>query len=423
MTQPVLARLRQALALAVLAVLVGYFVNQIDIDLEARVWGQEPLIPIHIPVGVDFRDGLYRPAEVLIKGGVPYEDVTLWYPPLTMVVSLPFQLLDVDRAYLAQIWVLVIMNIAALLLTLGISKEVFCEPGERESASGSVLAFPLFCILAFWLVTSYGFLFSLERGNFDIYPLLAALAGLWLLVKRPNRVWLQVICFSIAAHLKVYPAVLLVLIIWKHGWKSLLPLGVVNVGLLLCLGPANAKFFLWMLAFIVRTPTPWLWEGNHSAVSFAHMVNGYLGSRGLAEVPVLLFYLLPVGLWAFACLYLVRRGFSNQGAVWLFLMSVPVMNVVPSTSHDYKLVLLTAPVAILLFYLSWKYALSGRWIHVLQIAFVIVLATLLALSYTRLPPWLWNKYPFILALQVAILWVFATRPWTELADPSSSGAS
>lgn len=423
MTPPELTRLRQVLALVALAGLVSCLVNQIDVDLEGQTWGQEPLIPVHIPVGVDFRNGLYRPAEALVQGGDPYKDVGVWYPPLTMLVALPFQLLDVDRAYLAQVWVLAIMNIAALLLALRISKEVFCEPGRRDRILDSVLTFPLFCLVGFWLVTSYGFLFSLERGNFDIYPLVSALAGLWLLVKRPNQIWLQVVCFSIAAHMKVYPAILFVLIVWKHGRRSLLPLGVVNAAFLLCLGPYNAKYFLWLLVFVVRTPTPWLGMSNHSAAAFANFVNESLGTMGLVGLPVLLFYLVPIGLWAIACLRLVRRGFSNEGAVWLFLMSVPLMNVIPTTSHDYKLVLLGAPVAIVCFYLAWEYASSGRRIRLVQTAIVVALAALIALSYMRLPGWLGSKYPLILALQAVMLWVLATRPSGQLAEPTPSGAT
>jgi hypothetical protein len=223
--------------------------------------------------------------------------------------------------------------------------------------------------------------------------------------------------------LKVYPAILLILIVWKHGWKSLLPLSVVNTALLLCLGPANARFFLWVMRVTVGTPTLWHWQGNHSAESFAYMANQYLGSRGLGEIPVLLFYLLPVGLFAFACLRLFRQGFSNKGALWMFVLSAPVMCVIPKVSHDYKLVILAGPLAILLFHLAWEYAISGRRIRVLQTAIVVALAALIALSYTRVPEWLGNKYPLILALQVASLWVLATRPSGQPTNPSPSGAT
>src|SRR4030042_1952936 len=183
------------------------------------------------------------------------------------------------------------MNVLTLWMALKVSGEVFARAPERVDQG---LVFPLFCGLCLWLVTSYGFLFSIERGSFDIYASLAAVIGLWLTIRRPDRVWLQVLCFSIAAHLQVYPAILLVLPVWKHGWRSLLPLAVVNLVLLLCLGPTNLRHFLSSVNGALQTPD--LWQGNHSAASFGHMISGYLNGRGLGSVPVWVFYALPVGL-------------------------------------------------------------------------------------------------------------------------------
>jgi hypothetical protein len=140
----------------------------------------------------------------------------------------------------------------------------------------------------------------------------------------------------------------------------------------------------------------------------------------LAWLPVLLCYLAPIGLWATASLRLARRGFSNEGAVWLFLVSIPLMNVIPTTSHDYKLVLLTAPVAILCFHLAWEYASSGRRIRLVQMAIVATLAALIAVSYVRLPEWLGNKYPFVVSLQAVMLWVIYTRPSARVPEPPPS---
>jgi hypothetical protein len=90
------------------------------------------------------------------------------------------------------------------------------------------------------------------------------------------------------------------------------------------------------------------------------------------------------------------------------MFSVPLMNFIPATSHDYKLVLLGAPLAMLLFFLSLEYGWSGSWTRALQIAAAAALAAVLALSHARLPVELGNKYPFILALQMVLLWAFLT---------------
>jgi hypothetical protein len=403
---PGVRRIRLGLAAVALAAIIGYFVNHVNIDTVNWTWEQEYLFGAATPAGIDFRHGLYEPAQVLIRGGNPYTDYGHAYPPFSLLVGIPFQLLDENIAYLVHIWLLLGMNIACLWIALSVSKAAFSEQSDANDAADHVLAFPLFCVLVLWLVTSYGFLFSIERGNFDIYTQVAALGGLWLMVKRPKSLWLQVLCFSVAAHLKVYPAILFALVLWKHGRKSLLPLAVVNLAFLLYLGPANVGHFLASMTGMAQWP--FLSQGNHSAASFANMVNHYLSGRGMGQVPTVLFYIAPVAIWLTACIYLVRRKFSAAGAAWLYMCSVPMMNLIPPTSHDYKLVLLGAPLAMLLFLLMWQYGHSGSRIRALQIVVVAVLMTMLALSYTRVPVVVGNKYPFVIALQAVLLWALVT---------------
>ena len=92
--------------------------------------------------------------------------------------------------------------------------------------------------------TSYPFLFSIERGNYDIIALLFTLVSIDLLIRTQKTLWLQVILLSIAIHLKIYPAALLILLFFKHGKKIFLPVLVVNGAFLFILGPQNAITFL-----------------------------------------------------------------------------------------------------------------------------------------------------------------------------------
>jgi hypothetical protein len=414
-----------ALAMVALCVFIGYFVNHLNINTENWMWEQEYLFAPGTPAGNDFRAGLYRPAEKILHGRNPYTDRSLWYPPFSVLLAMPFQLLDENRAYLAQVGVLIVMNIATLGIALKVSRGAFAPEAGSESIIAGLLAFPLFCVMALWQETSYGFIFSVERGNFDIYTAFAAVMGLWLMATRPRWIWLQVLCFSIAAHLKVYPAILFVLVVWKHGWKSLLPLAVVNLALLLSLGPANVRPFLGLVSGAVTHPK--LWQGNHSAAIYAVTVNAVLAARGLSPVPALLFYAVPTAVWAFGCFHLIRRGYSDAGAVWLFALSVPMMNLIPATSNDYKLVLLGAPLAVAFFFVVQQFASTGRWIRLLQTLALGALAAILAVSYIRLPMDLGNKYPFILMLQVVFVWILVTprtrsRAEVSVTDAASAGA-
>jgi hypothetical protein len=124
---------------------------------------------------------------------------------------------------------------------------------------------------------------------------------------------------------------------------------------------------------------------------------------------------------------LLRRKYDHTGAVWLFCLSVPLMNLIPATSTDCKLVLLAAPLAMALFHAVWEYANSGRWVRLLQMGAVGGLVAILGLSYTRLPVVVGNKYPFVLAFQAALLWMLVTpsagkRPKTSGACAPAEGS-
>ncbi len=416
-------RLELALGMAALCVFIGYLVNHHNVNTTTWTWEQEYLFPPGTPSGNDFRNGLYRPAETLLHGQNPY--TVTWFPPFTLLLAMPFQLLDENRAYLAQVGVLIVMNIATLGIALRVSRRAFAPNAGSDKAVACLLAFPLFCVMALWQETSYGFLFSIERGNFDIYTAFAAVIGVWLMMARPRWIWLQVLCFSIAAHLKIYPAILFVLVIWKHGWKSLVPLAVVNLALLMSLGPANVAPFLGNVRGAVEYPK--VFYGNHSAAVFAIMVNAARAARGLSPVPAPVFYALSTAAWAVGCLYLLKRGYSDAGATWLFALSVPMMNVIPPSSNDYKLVLLGAPLAVALFFVVQEFALTGRWIRLLQTLVLGALAAFLAVSYVHLPIDLGTRYPLILTLQYVLVWILVTprehgRTKVTVRDAGSVGA-
>ncbi|TLM98166.1 class I SAM-dependent methyltransferase, partial [bacterium] len=227
------------------------------------------------------------------------------------------------------------------------------------------------------------------------------LLGIWVLFTKPDRIWLQILLFSIAAHLKLYPAILFILPLWKHGSKSLLPLVVINVALLFIIGPFNAVEFVKRMSVYVQAP--FLWVGNQSAASFAVLFNHTLSRWTALQVPAWIFALLPLLVWGGAVVFCWRRKINIASALWIYAISVPVMNLLPSTSHDYKLVLLYAPLAIVLYFLLSHIQKTGKWIDLLLVGALMGLALLLSTSYALLPDFLRNKYPFVLALQALFL--------------------
>ena len=406
------AHRRHALALTLVAAsaLVVWYSNQIAPHIHDLTggWGQAYLFPRMTPVGADFRDGVYYPGTLLSRGDDPYSAPALWYPPFSVLAFLPYQLFDPGRAYSIQVLLQSLLNLACVWMAVRITCLSSPDRASPEGPQGVPDArLPVLGVcLAFLSISSYGYLFSVERGNFDIYTMALALAGLWILLRSPRRLWLQVICFSAAAHLKVYPAVFLILLFWKHGRGSVVPVLVVNTALLLCIGPGPAQHFIERLIGVAATTASWV--GNHSAASFGQMVNDYLGARGLPPMPGVVLLAPPVLIWLGSLALLLRRGFSGHGAVWLFAASVPLMNLVPATSHDYKLVLLGAPLSILLVALLQEYVRSGRRLPFAQLILACIMLVFLSVSYVGLPSILGNKYPFVLGLEALLLWAAGT---------------
>jgi hypothetical protein len=405
-------RLALAVALIAIATLVVWYANQIAPHISdlASGWSQAYLFPMLNPVGADFRAGVYFPGSLLVSGKDPYVGSGLWYPPFSALFLLPYQIFNVAQAYSIHVVVVVLLTIASVWMSIRIAGLAFSNRASSPEAGERGTSIPLFLSLTFLALSSYGFLFSVERGNIDAYPLAFCLAGLWVLVRYPKRLWLQVILFSAAAHLKVYPAVLLPLLVWKHGWKSLPAIVVVNAVLLFCLGPGPALRFFGTLSVV--TAYPGVWVGNHSAASFGQMLVGFIGERWGLAIPGIALVILPLAIWSSAAFVLVRRGYSASGAAWLFAIAVPLMNLIPSTSHDYKLVLLVAPLAMLLTFLLEESVTSGRRVALAQIVCACGLLILVSVSYTVVPPVLGNKYPFIFALQLLLAWVALASPAT-----------
>ena len=90
-------------------------------------------------------------------------------------------------------------------------------------------------------MTSYGFMYEVERGNIDLYALFFALLSVWLMLRLPRSPWWPAIVLAVSINLKLYPGVLLVLLFWRYRWRALLPAVVANAVLLLIAGPGNVR--------------------------------------------------------------------------------------------------------------------------------------------------------------------------------------
>jgi hypothetical protein len=391
-----LRRLQWAMTLVGLAVIFAFFLNRLIpcIDLTKGLWICPVTIPAMPPVGADFHQGLYQPAKLWRSDQSPYSIINV-YPPFVTVVGLPFTLLKPLTAYRVFAVGLFLANLTTLWLAISLAISVFAGRWPRTVAQN--LALPLLVALGFLHFTSYGFDFSLERGNYDVWPGLLSLLTVWLLIHRPSWFWPQLILLSLAVHLKIYPAILFLLIFWRHRWRSILPAMVLNGGLACILGyKVLPELYAWLKMAIVGNSSTTI---NHSGISFWDSVMVPLfhvpGSAGKLAL------VTPFALWLIGVVVLWRRGPTPVNLLRLYVISIPLMNVLPSLSFDYKLVILTAPLAILLVDSILKFAGDGSRRAGVTVVLLLLAAGLMARSYlVDTPYWLANKYPCILLIQV-----------------------
>ena len=382
----------------------------------SATWGL--LLPLAKPTGVDFRDGLYDPAAA-------FSTANSGWPPLTLLLGRPFTLLDFSAAQAAQVGILVALAVAAAFLSAKLAMKVACDP-DLSGDGHSIDALQLGLVLGFWLLTSYGFMYEVERGNIDLYALVFALLSVWLMLRLPRSAWWPAIVLAVAINLKFYPGVLLVLLFWRYRWRAVVPVVVVNVVLLLIAGPGNVRSTLTALTAI-QSDQRALWWGNHSAAALANVLRQVTGwAPSWIYVPLLV---IPLALWVLTLALLVRRDWSDRRAVLAAAACVPVMGVVPAISHDYKLVLYVFPLAVLAAVIA---TMRRRDLAVWSLLFGLLALAMMFLARSSLviaPGLVASKYALVVLVQALLLYLVwqteqgvAAPPPPGVAEPANTAA-
>jgi hypothetical protein len=376
------------------------------IDWTSWMWRAPSFFPPENPIGGDFRAGAYVAAKA-------FSNTTSGWPPFTIVLGLPFTLLSENAAVAVQMTILVVMNLATAFATGKLVESVLLDSSVPEPTDARRTAAIAGAVGALWVLLSYGFLFSVERANFDVYAALLMVLGLLTLRKSP-RPWLPTLLISLAANIKVYPALLLLLVVRRYRWRSVAPIVAINAGLAIVAGPRNLTRFVHVTVLgdahgIASTP----WFGNQSAWSFSRWVDAlhpwylpHVPQGLLLAVPIVILLISLAKLWS-------RRDATST--LLLFCCMVPVMCLVPSISHDYKTVVLGPPLIVMIGLLAPRLRSGslGAWFAFLLLlvaGFFIGRAPGIVTNYTRpdvsfvWPQLLVNKYPAILLLEVVSCW-------------------
>jgi len=181
-------------------------------------------------------------------------------------------------------------------------------------------------------IVSYGFLFEIERGQWNIIAIFFVLLAIYW--SRKGYFYLAVLFFAISVSLKLYPLVFAPALIQDFSrkgrvvFKSLVIL-FSNLFLFLIMG---ISYFNWYLRIITKyAEIKSTWVGNHSISSF-----GILLEVEWAKYLVFILYLVLLLVFL---VILYRKNQESIGAHFLCVLAIGAC-IVPSVSHDYKLSIL-----------------------------------------------------------------------------------
>lgn len=355
-------------------------------------------------------------------------------PPLTAVVMAPLGFLPYPRAYHAQVVLLVLANFFCLVFIARLSQKSLAlisgESGKENNTAliSSQLADLLLVIVAVLHFLSWGFAYSIEKGNYDAYPMLLIVLGLALMIYKPSWVWLQVFVFSMATHLKIYPAIMFPLLLWQHRQKAILPLIVINLVMALGLGWEN--FTIWISAVIEEMRSVSTdWSGSSSTGSYIrYMLAEFMpfwasvfntSKEQIASSLKNIINVVVILIWAITALLALRghRCLGGMSHVLYTLACLGPMMLIPAYSNPYKLIYMTLPILFMLIIYSRMFVIDGQKFAFGVCVGLLLLFGLLSRSQFGFIPNLnslvipkliiyhlsYNKFPLIMLIQILVM--------------------
>lgn len=394
--------------------LLVFLLNNVTSHFEPDTWlyRDAKIFPTYPPAGNDFRVGYYNPAHYLIESQFvaigPNGTYPSNYPPLVALSGIPYALFNMTTAYALHVIILILTNLANLVMIVLMVKRILLENLTLSNFAINIISVILFFLAAYFVFSSYFFLFSVERGNTDSILMFYCMLAMWVLIKRPNNIWLQVILLSVAVHFKIYPIVLFPILLFKHGKKLILPALLVNLAFLFCLGPKMAWEF-------IRGVTSggqgagignvWAGVGNHASYSFSIGIDKTSG-QFLSETFFVIWgitFFIPLLIWAITAISIVLKKYSTINALLFFMVSFPIMCLLPTYSIDYRLVIFGIAIVILFGLIIKHFVQKFSWFDLIQVvllAGVLLMFSRSSVFFNENLVFISNKYVWILLLEV-----------------------
>jgi hypothetical protein len=373
-----------------MAILVGYFVAEV---FTSNPWG----LP-YLGENPSLRANDLTRLMDASRGFTPIEGVTrvlpgepVPYPPAAFVY---FGLL----AKLPVKWAMAAFYIPCLLY-VWVAARIAVAASENAGERAVWLIAIIFC---------YPILYVLDRANLDAYTALGSFAFVCLLLRDQTK--LAAILLATAAALKLYPALLTVLLVRRDPKAVLVFLGVFGLETSIALWtlsqtPSTAiDAFIGQLAnasFCYNSVT--LCLNLSAAVPFKVALASFVTFdwySSISDVVPTLYGLFSIALALFSVVLVLFR----KAPLWQdVLLLTCVMNFVPVMSYDYKLILYLAPLVLML---------EDRPLNTAMVATIFLVAIMLS-SFKWMSG---NLHLWIHAITQIALFVVALLPTNESGE-------
>ena len=359
-------------------------------------------VPALSSIGADFRKMRERGEAWLIEKKSPYVIAENQKPPFATVFSSPLIFLNFPTGYNIMVLSIVACFVFMTLILPGlIAKEKWWHP---------------VIVLCFITgVFSYNLQFELERGQTNVIAAFLCFCAIYLYHSHHRYRYVAYVLFSMSIQLKLYPAIFIVMFVrdwrdWKNNIKRVFGLGVFNVLALFILGP---RIFLDFIDEVTRhIMHPQIWVGNHSIQAFVRFISETMIEKYHHEEwkwldqysdVVQLALLVILGFCLFLLIFQAYWQKSTGINPYLLVACTIGAALIPSVSHDCKLSILVAPMAIMLSDESFSQrAARIRWrpLFILLIGVMSFAYSTILFSYTNKPLLLGNNLPALLVILV-----------------------
>ncbi|HEX7557529.1 MAG TPA: glycosyltransferase family 87 protein [Leptolinea sp.] len=362
-------------------------------------------LPAIRPIGNDL-NLILKAGHNVLSGNSPYEGANK-YPPLATLIFLPLSIINKIAAY--QI-ITVISYLFYGFITL------YFPFLLSKSKKLPTYAWFLFAVGLY----SYGLLFEIERGQFNLIAIGCAFIAILIFHQSPRFRWLSYLLLTISIQLKLYPAIFILFFIddWKNWGKIFLRwigLGITNFILLFILGVNTGLQYIFSMSDVVLTTGDRYWPLSHSIQSFLDFVNYYFIFPSEIKHVILIFIQICVLVQIGLCFYQAyrRKDFLDP---YLLLACALAALTIPPLSNDYTLSYLVGPVIYL--FIRWENKQAqNRENQTNAINFNTVIIGLLALcltstffSYLQKPILLQNQFPALFIMLVCSTILSANDP-------------